>query len=101
MNSINRWLMGLLVVIFSAGLTWAGADDAPPATGRRADQAALKPYAGLVGQFLLAPIKKAASCSTLCRSDHKALLSPKPRSFNSIQKRLTCICSYYRYIDRK
>jgi hypothetical protein len=49
MRPIHRRLMVLLVAAFSGGLTWTRADDTPPAAGRRADQAALKPYGGLVG----------------------------------------------------
>jgi YHS domain-containing protein len=46
MRFIERALIGVLVAVLSPGLTWA-ADNA--ATGRRADQAALKPYGSLVG----------------------------------------------------
>jgi YHS domain-containing protein len=48
MRSLNRWLIGLLVVSFSGCITWAWAADAPT-SGRRAAQAALKPYGSLVG----------------------------------------------------
>jgi YHS domain-containing protein len=46
MHLANRRLIGLFVAVLSCGLIWAA--DAP-ATGRRADQAALKPYGSLVG----------------------------------------------------
>jgi YHS domain-containing protein len=48
MRQTNRGLIGLLVAVFSGGLAFAWAADAP-ATGRLADQAALKPYGSLVG----------------------------------------------------
>jgi YHS domain-containing protein len=50
MCQTKRGLIGLLVAAFSGGLafTLSRAADAP-ATGRRADQAALKPYGSLVG----------------------------------------------------
>src|SRR5205823_4220243 len=48
MRPTKRRLIGLLVAAFSVGLACAWAADAP-ATGRRADQAALKPYSSLVG----------------------------------------------------
>src|SRR4051794_36571754 len=42
--------IGLLVAALSCGLAWAGDLSADvPATGRRADQEALKPYGSLVG----------------------------------------------------
>jgi YHS domain-containing protein len=46
MRYTERRLIGLLVTTLWSGLTWAA--DAP-STGRRADQAALKPYGSLVG----------------------------------------------------
>jgi YHS domain-containing protein len=53
MPPTQRQLLGLLVAVISSGLAgfWTGvsADESPPATGRRADQAALKPYGSLVG----------------------------------------------------
>src|SRR3954462_3057245 len=50
MCQTKRGLIGLLVAAFSGGLafTLSWAADAP-ATGRRADQEALKPYGSLVG----------------------------------------------------
>jgi YHS domain-containing protein len=48
MCQINRWLIGLFVAASSGGLAFAWAAD-PPASGRLADQAALKPYGTLVG----------------------------------------------------
>ena len=48
MRPTHRRLIGLLVATFSSSLAWSGAADIP-ATGRRADQAALKPYGSLVG----------------------------------------------------
>jgi YHS domain-containing protein len=50
MRPTNRRLIGLLVAVFSGGLawSWSWAADAPK-PGRRADQAALKPYGALVG----------------------------------------------------
>src|SRR3954454_6556199 len=48
MCTMNRRLVGLLVVAISSGLASARAADAPT-SGRRADQAALKPYGSFVG----------------------------------------------------
>jgi YHS domain-containing protein len=48
MSPTDRRLIGLLVAVFSCGPAHGWADEAP-ATGRRADQAALKPYGSLVG----------------------------------------------------
>src|SRR5438105_3561303 len=48
MHQTNRRLIAMLVAAFSGGLALAWAADAP-VTGRRADQAALKPYGALVG----------------------------------------------------
>jgi YHS domain-containing protein len=49
MRPIHRRVIVLIVAVFSGGPTWTRADEAPPAAGRRADQATLKPYGGLVG----------------------------------------------------
>src|SRR6516162_9111648 len=49
MRPIRRLLIVLIVAVSSGGLAWAWAADAPQSAGRRADQAALKPYGGLVG----------------------------------------------------
>jgi YHS domain-containing protein len=46
---MRRRLIVLLVAAFPGTAAWSRAADVPQATGRRADQAALKPYGGLVG----------------------------------------------------
>src|SRR4051812_12990491 len=48
MRPAHRRLIGLLVLAFSGGPAFVGAADTPT-SGRRADQAALKPYGSLVG----------------------------------------------------